>query len=279
MKKAVLLLLAVSLLIIPLGAMAKIDLPGYENTITIKPIANLTVRFLHYDGSGGYGTFDIYPATGYTTDDAIRATLIDIHTTNQTEIYAITHINGIAIENTPYAEFGGRIKHKGSPDNPVVSITIPLHDEVYVAIEKEIVDFPDQQAVIINNRTMVPLRGVFEHHNVQAEVEWDGETRTVTAKDRELRTLTFKIGDKNYQIKHFDGRVENKTTDVAPTIRNGRTLLPLRALAESLNFNVDWINEQRKVDITEKPGYQRKLMDKEKWEEYLYQKKYGGENK
>ncbi|MDD4048968.1 MAG: hypothetical protein PHI90_09170, partial [Clostridia bacterium] len=150
MKKAVLLLLAVSLLIIPLGAMAKIDLPGYENTITIKPIANLTVRFLHYDGSGGYGTFDIYPATGYTTDDAIRATLIDIHTTNQTEIYAITHINGIAIENTPYAEFGGRIKHKGSPDNPVVSITIPLHDEVYVAIEKEIVDFPDQQAVIIN---------------------------------------------------------------------------------------------------------------------------------
>ncbi|MDD2402742.1 MAG: hypothetical protein PHD60_11195, partial [Clostridia bacterium] len=130
MKKAVLIFLAVSLLIIPLGAMAKIDLPGYEDAEIIDPIANYTIRFLHYDGSGGYGTFDIYPAFECNTDEAIRATLIDIHTTNQTEIYAITHINGIPIENTPYAEFGGRIKHKGSPDNPVVSITIPLHDEV-----------------------------------------------------------------------------------------------------------------------------------------------------
>jgi hypothetical protein len=62
---------------------------------------------------------------------------------------------------------------------------------------------------------------------------------------------------------------EYKYTDVVPIIKNGRTLLPLRALSESLDFNVEWIDEERKVEITEKKGTKRRLMTPYEWEKYL----------
>jgi len=46
-------------------------------------------------------------------------------------------------------------------------------------------------------------------------------------------------------------------------------LLPLRALSESLDFQVDWIDKERKVEITEKEGKNRKLLSPERWQEYL----------
>lgn len=59
------------------------------------------------------------------------------------------------------------------------------------------------------------------------------------------------------------------TCDVPPFIDNGRTMLPLRALSEGLNFNVNWIDAQKVVDILEKPGYDRKLMAPDQWAAYF----------
>jgi len=61
-----------------------------------------------------------------------------------------------------------------------------------------------------------------------------------------------------------------KHADVAPLIENNRTLLPLRALSESLDFQVDWVAEERKVEIKEKPGNKRKLLSPEEWAAYLH---------
>ncbi len=52
------------------------------------------------------------------------------------------------------------------------------------------------------------------------------------------------IGNKEYVI---DG--EKYEMDVAPEIKNGRTLIPLRAVAEALECHVDWDGEERKVTI------------------------------
>jgi hypothetical protein len=115
---------------------------------------------------------------------------------------------------------------------------------------------------------MVPIRAVFEHKFVQAEVSWDEEESTVTAKDRTGRTVILRIGDNNYRVR-YRGEDEYKYTDVAPIIENGRTLLPLRAISESLNFQVDWMEKEKKVDIKEKYGYNRKLLSPESWQTYL----------
>ncbi len=45
---------------------------------------------------------------------------------------------------------------------------------------------------------------------------------------------------------------EQIQTDVAPVIINDRTMVPIRAISEGLNLNVDWDAENRQVLITER---------------------------
>lgn len=140
---------------------------------------------------------------------------------------------------------------------------------VFVCGQK--VDFADQSPEIINNRVMVPLRAVFEHPNVQAEVNWDESERMVTATDRTSRIIVFRIGKNTYHVRS-NGNTMAKSSDVAPLIKNGRTLLPLRALAESLNFEVNWLDAESKVEIKEKAGntsQDRKLISREQWQLFL----------
>lgn len=142
---------------------------------------------------------------------------------------------------------------------------------ITVLIEKEQVKFPDQDPVIIQNRVMVPMRTVYQHKYVQAEVRWEPLNQSITAIDQTGRKVVFKIGKCNYQII-TRGEIDEKYSDVAPVIENGRTLLPLRALAEAFNFQVDWIETEKRVELKEKPGNSpsdRELMAPEDWAEYL----------
>jgi len=271
-KIAILLLLAFILTMTGTAGVWGV-VPGYENSISYKKIANYTLEFLEYDGDGGTATFSIYEDPDLTNDEAIEKTLKGVWTTNQTYIRRITHVNGVPIENTKWAKYGGVIQHVGGnyqfPVDPAEPIAEPVATEVTVFINQKQVEFPDQKAIIIRGRTMVPIRAVFEHPDVQAEVQWNGEDHIVTATDRSGKTVIFRIGEQNYRVKNgLDEKIKN--VDVAPLIENNRTLLPLRALSESLDFQVDWVAEERKVEIKEKPGNKRKLLSPEEWAAYLH---------
>ena len=269
MKKVVFLF---SILTILLCTSILAVVPGYEDVCTQHKIADYTLEFLHSNGMGGTGTFDIYNSNYYTDDEVIEQTLNGCWTMNEKDIRRITHVDGIPIEQTKWAKYGGIIQHVGGnyefPDDPPEK-PIEQPKDITVFINKEQVIFPDQQPVIIRGRTMVPIRAIFEHKFVQAEVKWDEESRTVTSLDRNNREIVFRIGDNYYRYQHGVEVEEYRYSDVAPVIENNRTLLPLRALSESLNFQVDWIDEERKVEITEKPGSKRILMSPYQWKLYL----------
>jgi hypothetical protein len=246
------------------------ELPGYENVVRSYKIADYTVEVRRPDGRQLIRTFPVYNSTIYTDDEMIEASLKSCWTMNESELYRITHVNGKPIEQTKWAKYGGVIQHiEGNfqfPDDPVQPT--PVATEVTVFINGKQVEFPDQKAIIILGRTMVPMRAVFEHPDVQAEVIWNAEERTVTATDRSGKTMVFRIGENNYRVKS-GLKEELKYSDVAPIIQNNRALLPLRALSESLDFKVDWIGEEKKVEIKEKPGNKRKLLSSEEWAAYL----------
>ncbi|KXB69961.1 copper amine oxidase N-terminal domain-containing protein, partial [Peptoniphilus sp. DNF00840] len=59
------------------------------------------------------------------------------------------------------------------------------------------------------------------------------------------------IGSKE-MIKSVDGVEERIMMDVAPFIENGRTMLPIRFVAEALGFNVRWDKDSRTVILIDK---------------------------
>jgi hypothetical protein len=97
----------------------------------------------------------------------------------------------------------------------------------------------DTAPVIVNGRTLVPMRTVFEV--LGFEVEWrDG---TITAV-KDGRLIQMQIGISEMQA---DGRTI--ALDTAPQIVDGRTLVPLRAIAEATGADVEWDEDTQTVVI------------------------------
>jgi len=53
-----------------------------------------------------------------------------------------------------------------------------------------------------------------------------------------------------YVQYYVEGKDEEKVIDVAPLIRNGRTMLPARFVAEALGAAVNWDEIKRTVTVT-----------------------------
>lgn len=95
--------------------------------------------------------------------------------------------------------------------------------------------------VIINDRTLLPVRAVVEA--MGGSVEWNGNSRTVTlTKNEDTIRLTI---DSDKAFLNDD----SITLDTAPIIINERTMLPIRFIAESFNFNVEWNEQAQEVII------------------------------
>lgn len=101
----------------------------------------------------------------------------------------------------------------------------------------------DQNPELINNRTLVPLRSIFEA--MGAEISWDGATSTATAV-RDGVTIKITIGANEI---YKDGVAI--PVDVPAQIVNSRTMVPTRVIAEAFGANVEWVGSGRTVLITE----------------------------
>lgn len=116
------------------------------------------------------------------------------------------------------------------------------NDGIEVQLNGEILDFTDEygnkvEPQLINDRTMVPMRKIFEV--LGAKVEWFGETESIKATTDELE-IGLQINNTLATVKNESGEIKEITLDVAPVVINGRTLVPVRFIAESLDKTVGW---------------------------------------
>jgi len=135
--------------------------------------------------------------------------------------------------------------------------------EIQVILNGERVQF-DVPPIIINDRTMVPFRAIFEALNM--EVEWFENVQTVQAS-REEQAIRLRIGITEMEIVtpvvSSDGRTiftpyRTVPLDTPPQIIDNRTLVPLRAIAEATGKDVTWTAGNRTVTI-QPPRYPRTL--------------------
>jgi len=133
-----------------------------------------------------------------------------------------------------------------------VCSTVCSADEISVEIDGKKIEF-DVNPEIIDGRTMVPLRKIFEE--IGANVKWDDETKTVSAR-KSSKTISLTIDSNELKIDKGDtdtdgnAVVENVTIEVPAQIVSGRTLVPARAISESFGLNVNWDSDKKKVIIT-----------------------------
>ena len=123
-------------------------------------------------------------------------------------------------------------------------------DTISVVLNGETIDFTDENGnkvnpQLINNRTMVPLRKIFEV--LGATIEWDGTTETVTATTEE-KIIKLQINNNVATVITGDA-VEEILLDSAPVVIDGRTLVPVRFISETLGLKVGWENETQTVVI------------------------------
>lgn len=201
------------------------------------------------------GTFGVCDQNGnvvYTNDEiyyiyggkyiVLKTGEYDWDTNISTEDFSVLDMNGNVI--VPFGSGFDDISYCEELDlfafakNKQIHIMRPTPITVNVGGNK--VTF-DQNPVVKESRTLVPLRAIFEA--LGATVDWNQDTMTVTSTLGDI-TVSLTIGS---NILTVNG--EEKALDVPAEVLNGRTLVPVRAISEAFNCHVGWDGNTRTVTI------------------------------
>lgn len=128
---------------------------------------------------------------------------------------------------------------------PAAAFAAPAkQSDIKVAYNQKAIQFPDQKPVILNSRTLVPIRPIAE--TLGFNVDWNEQTRTVTIQ-KDTKHISLVVSQK---IAKRNG--ETIKLDVPAQILNKRTVVPVRFIAEALDYQVDWDQAAQTVKIADK---------------------------
>ena len=121
--------------------------------------------------------------------------------------------------------------------------------DISVVVNGQRVQFADQQPVVIDGRTLVPVRGVFEI--LGFDVNWNESARTITLHrvGYSFDEIVITLGSNEFVtngVRHV--------LDVPAQSIGGRTVLPIRLVLESVGYSVGWNENERTVNVYLEPG-------------------------
>jgi len=126
-------------------------------------------------------------------------------------------------------------------------VYVGAEEDITVTINGAVITF-DVPPQIIEDRTMVPMRRVFEV--LGANVEWNEELRMAIATYGTV-VIAMPIDADSFTVTDvLKNETQSIALDVPAQIVNGRTLIPLRAVSEALGKTVEWVGTTRTVIIT-----------------------------
>lgn len=111
---------------------------------------------------------------------------------------------------------------------------------ISIVVNGKKIDF-DQPPVVLNGRTMVPMRAIFEALGTQ--VHWEIGKQTATATKNKT-TIIVTVGSEKAIV---NGR--EKTLEVPVQMFSNRIMVPVRFISESLGAKVSWEIKSQTVSI------------------------------
>ncbi|WP_242611815.1 stalk domain-containing protein [Fictibacillus sp. BK138] len=136
------------------------------------------------------------------------------------------------------AQEGYKLYLKSPRYNPEQKITVQINGKTFSY---------DENAYLKDGRTFVPVRGVFEE--LEATVNYNASTGEIKAT-RWDRRVTLKVGSTTATVVTDQG-TSTITFDTAPQISDGRTMVPLRFIANALGAETKWNNDTYTASITD----------------------------
>ncbi|MBU8905953.1 copper amine oxidase N-terminal domain-containing protein [Desertibacillus haloalkaliphilus] len=128
----------------------------------------------------------------------------------------------------------------------ILSVIIPVNSGLAAANPSIVIDGEqvktDVGATIEDGRVLVPLRLVSE--SLGQDVKWNQQAKTVTVTDAET-TVELTIGSATAVVNG-----EATSIDVPATLKQNRTLVPLRFLIEANGQAVSWDNQEKIVTVS-----------------------------
>lgn len=97
---------------------------------------------------------------------------------------------------------------------------------------------------VVDNRTLVPVRGIFER--LGASVQWDNATQEVIA-NKGNNIIKLKLGSNKAYINGTEKKLDTPGQSIG-----GRTMVPLRFVAEALNADVQWDPSSQTITVNER---------------------------
>jgi hypothetical protein len=183
-----------------------------------------------YDSSQ---TFTITPSYGYLIKDV----KVDNQSVGPVSTFTFSNITS---NHTIYAEFEKKYSE--------IYITLTIGSKTAaVNGTSRTLDVP---ATIIENRTYVPLRFVAEQ--LGCDVDFRDSDKKVTIINGESK-IELWIGKNIASVNGKLVPIDSTNTKVVPLIQNGRTLVPIRFISESLGFYVDYNSSKKLVSISNTP--------------------------
>ena len=115
------------------------------------------------------------------------------------------------------------------------------NNSISVIVNGQTIIFADQDPIIVDGRTFVPVAGVFQ--TLGFSTEWNPDTQQVTIT-RNTDTIVVAVGSNTF-ITNFVPH----NLDVPAQIINGRTMLPIASVLRSVGYEVSWNDVTRTVVI------------------------------
>lgn len=203
-----------------------------EYIITVAKADNGSANVSQKEASAGTMiTVSVAPASGYK-EGAVTATdyygnKLTLKSAGANKYTFIMPSSDVKIK----AEF---VKANGNSTVDVNNaIIMQIGNKNIIAYGKTIIS--DVAPLIVNNRTLVPIRIVTE--TLGGTADWNADTKVVTL-NIDGKTINMQIG------------VALEKYGVAPIIIDNRTFVPIRFVAEELGADVEWLEKEQTVVIT-----------------------------
>lgn len=117
-------------------------------------------------------------------------------------------------------------------DNPYMTVN---------GVKREIDPGKGTKPVVVKDRTLLPIRAVMEQMN--GKVSWDEQNEKIMI-EVQGRTIELWVGKRTAFVNGWEFIL-----DAEPALINGRTLVPLRFIAEKLGCKITWKEATSKIII------------------------------